>query len=79
MQVNVNYNGDDIPGSPFEMTSSPDLQNVVDDVMDSRKSSRKASDLMYGRNGTGLQRSMSNDGMNFEQIVIIESWFFMSC
>merc|ERR1712029_389661 len=23
--VNVKYNGDEIPGSPFEMTSSPDL------------------------------------------------------
>ena len=62
-QVNVKFNGDEIPGSPFEMTSSPDLQDVVGDVTGNKKkssaSSRKGSnDSMYGRNGTGVQRSM---------------------
>ena len=47
------------------MTSSPDLQDVVGDVTGNKKkssaaaSSRKGSnDSMYGRNGTGVQRSM---------------------
>ena len=48
------------------MTSSPDLQDVVGDVTGNKKkssmaSSRKGSnDSMYGRNGTGVQRSMGS-------------------
>ena len=69
LQVNVKYNGDEIPGSPFEMTSSPDLADVVGDVTGNKSkknssSSRKGSDLMYGRNGTGVQRRPGGPGDN---------------
>ena len=58
----------DIPGSPFEMTSSPDLNDVVGDVNKSRSglNSRKGSGLSpernYHKNGTGLMRDGSLDG-----------------
>ena len=64
LQIDVKYNGDPIPGSPFEMTSSPNLQDVVGDVTGKKSStgSRKgSSDLLYGRNGTGVQRRPGAD------------------
>ena len=65
--VSVKYGGVDIPGSPFEMTSSPDLKDVVGDVnknrsgMNSRKGSELSPERSYHKNGTGLMRDGSID------------------
>ena len=67
-EVSVKYGGVDIPGSPFEMTSSPDLKDVVGDVNKTKSglSSRKGSELSpernYHKNGTGLMRDGSMEG-----------------
>ena len=66
-EVSVKYGGVDIPGSPFEMTSSPDLKDVVGDVnknrsgMNSRKGSELSPERSYHKNGTGLMRDGSID------------------
>ena len=71
-EIAVRYAGIDIPGSPFLMTSNPNLDDVVNsaigyggiDVLGG-SSSRKGSnslkelspeELSYSKNGTGLQR-----------------------
>ena len=40
-QIGVKYGGEDIPGSPFEMTSNADTSDVIGDG--SRKSSGKVN------------------------------------
>merc|ERR1712223_151825 len=69
-EVSVRYGGIDIPGSPFDMTSSPDLNDVVGDVnktksgLNSRKGSELSPERNYHRNGTGLMRDGSIDDGN---------------
>ena len=68
------YGGVEIPDSPFQMTSNPNLDDVIDaqDIGGGLSSSRKPSrlgqggdgddenaDLIYSRNGTGMQRKPS--------------------
>ena len=55
-----------IPGSPFPMTSNPNLEDVIDsprtaaDLGTGRKPIREEEDdLIFARNGTGLQRKAS--------------------
>ena len=67
----VTYGGVEIPGSPFEMTSSPDLKDVVGDVnknnqsgLNSRKGSGLSPERNFHKNGTGLMRDGSLDGKN---------------
>ena len=56
-----------IPGSPFPMTSNPNLEDVIDsprtaaDLGTGKKPGREneEEDLIYARNGTGLQRKAS--------------------
>ena len=42
-QIGVKYGGEDIPGSPFEMTSNADTSDVIGDG--SRKSSGKVNKI----------------------------------
>ena len=75
-QIAVFYNGDEIPDSPFAMTSNPNLEDVISatnakGLNSSRKSSRDSEisdlnnpDLMYSRNGTGRQRKASKGKLN---------------
>ena len=64
----MKYGGIEIPGSPFEMTSSPDLKDVVGDVnkrnsgLGSRKGSELSPERNYHKNGTGLMRDGSMEG-----------------
>ena len=64
-EIAVRYAGVDIPGSPFLMTSNPNLDDVVNAAIgidglggSSRKGSNTAlsPERSYSKNGTGLQR-----------------------
>lgn len=65
LQICVMYGGVEIPDSPFEMTSNPDLEDVIEDPRTNiRKRSKDTTeaenpDLVYAKNGTGLQRKSS--------------------
>ena len=67
-EIAVRYAGIDIPGSPFLMTSNPNLEDVVNAAISDGLGSRKGSSALspernYSKNGTGLQRgSIAEDG-----------------
>jgi len=57
----VAYNGDEIPGSPFAMTSNPNLEDVIDSPRSAQEllaAGKKGDDEggIFSKNGTGLQR-----------------------
>eukprot|EP00095_Tigriopus_kingsejongensis_P006988 maker-scaffold430_size173499-snap-gene-0.40 protein:Tk06988 transcript:maker-scaffold430_size173499-snap-gene-0.40-mRNA-1 annotation:"filamin-a isoform x3" len=66
-EIAVKYNGENIPDSPFLMSSNPNLEEFIDDpealasLGGSRKSSRdpENQDYAYSKNGTGVQRKSS--------------------
>ena len=71
LQIAVKYGGVDIPGSPFLMTSNPNIEDVVNAALaevghgglGSRKGSALSPERSYAKNGTGLQRgSIAGDG-----------------
>ena len=49
LQICVRYAGVDIPGSPFQMSSNPVMDDVIVD-----------SNEAFGQNGTGVQKKGKN-------------------
>ncbi len=62
----VAYNGDQIPGSPFAMTSNPSLSDVIDSPTAAKElESGKQPDFIYSKNGNGMQRKGSKGNVSF--------------
>jgi hypothetical protein len=64
LQIAVKYGGVDIPGSPFLMTSNPNIEDVVNAALaevghGSRKGSALSPERSYAKNGTGLVNDVS--------------------
>ena len=66
--MSVYFGGDEIPDSPFEMTSNPDLKDVMDPGAAGGDGEEEEDDPAYlveepernfAKNGTGIQRKSS--------------------
>ena len=57
------FGGDEIPDSPFDMTSNPNMKDVVGELdEDDPAYLVEEPERNYAKNGAGMQRKASNKG-----------------